>query len=130
MKQLKIRFAKQDDVAQIVNWLNANPINQFDPGILEYPTLRIFAAYSDAGNEAFIPFQRVLMLESYAPRPGLERAVSAQALRDFTKAAELTASAEGVREIYFLDGGDGVAEMALANGYEEVPFRVFRMRLK
>lgn len=130
MTQLKLRFGNPEDAAQIVNWLNANPNNEFNPEVLKYPTLRIFTAYSESGNEAHLPFQRVLMLESYAPRPGMPLAVSAQALRDFTKAAELIASSEGIREIYFLDGAAGVSELALANGYEEVPFKVYRMRLK
>jgi hypothetical protein len=130
MKQLKLKFAEPQDSAQVVNWLNACDGNEFDPGILKYPTLRVFCAYSEEGNEAYIPFHRVLMLESFAPRPGLERSLTAQAMRDFLKGVELVASMEGVREIYFLNADERVGAMAAANGCEEIPYKVYRMKLK
>jgi len=56
--------------------------------------------------------------------------VSAQALRDFTKAAELMASTQNIRELYFLCRDDALIAMAKNHGYEEMPFKVLRMKLK
>ena len=78
------------------------------------------------------------MLGSFAPKPGIDRSTAAQALRDFTKAALLMASGEGISEVYFLDGAGGVAELAKGNHYELlgeeiggkfVPFKVYRIKL-
>lgn len=130
MKQLKLRFAQMEDAAQIVEWINANPKNEFDPGILKYPTLRVLCSYEDPGRPVcYLPFHRVFMLESVAQDPLATKLTVAQAVRDFTKAVELVSSAEGIHEIYFLGGADGMGELAASNGYEELPYKVYRMRL-
>jgi hypothetical protein len=131
MKQQKVRWAQPEDSAQILEWVHANEkVNLFNADILKYPTLRVFCSYDENGPINYLPFQRVFMLESAAPRPGATAAELAQSFRDLTKAAELTASGEGIREIYFLDGGGGLGEMATHHDYELLPYKVYRMRLK
>jgi len=130
MKQLKLRFASPEDAATLLEWLQANPENDFDKDILQYPTLQVVCAYSDEGPVAYLPVQKALVLESTARVPGISDADSAQALRDFTKAAELMASAQGIREIYFLCKDDRLAAMARGHGYEELPWKTLRMKLQ
>ena len=129
MKQQKIRFAEKADAEQILEWMRQNHENNFDSEILSYPTLRVLCAYDSDGPVNYLPFQKVLFLESAAHRPGATTGQKAQSFRDFTKAAELLASGEGIREIYFLDGGGGLGEMATHHGYELLPFKVYRMKL-
>lgn len=124
-----MRFAGDGDANQIVDWLNKTASNQFDPAILKFPTLRVLCSYNGTGPVSYLPFHRVLMLESVAANPEASLRDRVQAVRDFTKGVELLASAEGIKEIYFLDGGGGLGEMATHHGYELLPFKVYRMKL-
>src|SRR5262249_25733822 len=130
MKQLKLRFAKPDESGRVVEWLNANRVNSFDPAILNYPTLQVLCSYGD-DVAGYLPFHKTLMLESIAMNPAITNGNKAQALRDMTKAATLIADANKIREVYFVGGNAGVGEMAIHNGhcFEELPYRVFRMKL-
>lgn len=130
MRQLKLRFSRPEDRPKILEWLKANPDNGFDPDILGYPTLQVLCAYSDEGPVAFLPIQTAIVLESTARMPGITDVDSAQALRDCTKAAELLASAQHIREIYFLAKEPKLIEMAKNHGYEEMPWTPMRMKLQ
>ncbi len=130
MKQLKLRFARAEESKQVMDWIREHPENDFDPDIIDYPTLQVFCAYSDDGVEAYIPTHNVKVLESTALRPGVDIGTAAQALRDFTKAAELMASSQNIRELYFLCRDEALIAMARNHGYEEMPFKVLRMKLK
>lgn len=136
MKQLKMRYAVEDESKQIVSWITANPNNHFDSSILKYPTLRMLCSYGDE-PVCYLPVHKTLMMESIAVNPSASRLDVAQALRDLTKASELIASSESMREIYFIGGHGGVGEMAALNGkhsFEKVildgkPAEIYRIRL-
>lgn len=135
------RCAEEKDVPTIVHWLNGNPDNRFDPDILKYPSLRLICSYRPGEDPtAYLPSQKVLilesvrvtrsrMLESLASNPESSELDKAKALKDLVKATGLLASTEGIKEIYFLDGGGGVAELATKHGFEEVNMKVYRMKL-
>lgn len=129
MRQLKLRWASPEDSAQVVEWLNVNPANLFDPGILKYPTLQVVCSYGDAGPVAYLPMHRVMILESTAIKPGTPDMESAQALRDFTKCAQLTASAHGIKEVFFVTTDETLAKMATNHGYEDKGWKALRMKL-
>lgn len=129
MRQLKLRFATPEDAPQIIEWLNANPLNEYDSVICKYPSLHVIASYAPDGVICYLPTQKVLVLESLAVNPKASELEKAQALRDLTKAAELLANSEGIREVWFLDGAGGVGEMARSHGFEELPYKVFRLKL-
>lgn len=134
MRQLKLRYAKPDEGGQILSWLQGNSQGFFAERILQYPTLRMLCAYEEGGEvAAYLPVHQVLVMETVARNPESSPLVTAQALRDFTKAAELIADAGGMREILFLGGHGGVGEMAATPGhsFQEVrlgdePARVYR----
>ena len=128
MKQLKIRFFREDEVSQLQSWLAANPAGRYDADILTYPTLQVLCSYSDQGAEAYLPVQRSLVLETYAPKPGT---VNAQAVRDLMKGAEIIASGHGIREIYFLGGDNGMGELAMRQaGFEKLDVPVYRLKVQ
>jgi hypothetical protein len=128
MEQLKLRVALPEDTKQIVDWLNLNPFNLFDPAILKYPTLRVLCAY-DESPVAYLPTQRVLVLESIAPNPIASDSARAQALRDLVKGAELLASSDAIKEIYFIASDPAVTNIALSNGFEQLPWPLLRLKL-
>lgn len=130
MKQLQIRFARPEDAPRILKWIESNPDNLFDRDILSYPTLQILCAYNEDGPVAYLPIQKALVLESTALSPEITLGESAQALRDFTKAAELIADSQGIKEIYFICGDERLAGMAKNHAYEILPWKVLRMKLK
>jgi hypothetical protein len=127
MKQLKIRFARPEERVILLDWLNANALNRFDPGIMSYPTLQVLCAYGDE-PEAYLPVQRALVLESYAPKPNMG-IPNPGAIRDLMKASELVADGHGIREIYFIGGEGGMGELAERHGFEKLDVPVYRMRL-
>src|SRR5260370_11128886 len=136
MVQRKLRFAKPAEAEQIVDWLHASDYNEYNPDTLNSSSLRIFCSYDDSGPQQYILLNKVLMLDSSAPKPGLDKLVAAQSFRDFTKAALLLASAEGLREVYALDCRGGLDKMAHNNHFKLIgkevdgkfePYRVYRI---
>lgn len=132
MKQLRLRWFNKDDkdeVSQLKSWLAANPAGRYDADILTYPTLQVLCSYGDNGAEAYLPVQRALVLETYAPKP--DNPPNVQAIRDLTKAATLIASGHGIREIYFLGGDNGMGELAMRQvGFEKLGIPVYRLKVK
>jgi hypothetical protein len=128
MKQLKLRIAVPEDAEQIVDWLNANPANEFDPGILKYPTLQVLCSYNSE-PVAYLPTQHALFLESVAMNPEASEADQPQALRDLVKGAELLASKDGVKEIYFLATDPKVLKIAVDHGFQQLPWPLLRLKL-
>lgn len=126
MKQLKIRLAQPEESAQIVNWLNANPSNDFDPNILQYPTLQVICAYNGK-PVSYLPVHRALVLESVAVSPDASELDKAQALRDLVKAAQLMASAHQIKELYFMVSDPMISNIAEQHGFEVTT--VCRMKL-
>ena len=128
MNELKLRVALPKDTKTIVEWLNADPKNLFDPNILEYPTLRVLCAYNGA-PVAFLPTQKALFLESMAINPKASDLERAQALRDLVKGAELLASSDGIKEIYLFGEDERVLQIAEKRGFERLPWPLLRMKL-
>lgn len=120
-RQLKLRFAKPEESEQIIDWLNQHQdTNQYNPDILKSPSLTVLCSYNGQGPQQYILLDKVLMLDASAPKPGLDSMNAAQSFRDFTKAALLLASGQGIRYVYALDCGDGLDEMAKNHHYELV----------
>lgn len=113
----------------IADWIVQTENNGFDPQTLGYPTVQYLCSYSTDGPVAYLPTQKVTMLESIAIKPGLDLLTSAQAVRDMVKGAQLEASGHGIKEIYFLSNVPSTVEFAKNNGFEEMPYKVLRMKL-
>ena len=128
MEQLKVKLAGPEDAAQVVEWLNANKGNLFDPSILKYPTLRILCAYNGA-PVAYLPTQRALILESIAVNPSAPDLDRAQALRDLVKGSQVIASSEGIRELYLFGQDERVLKIAERHGFERLPWPILRLKL-
>lgn len=111
-RQLKLRFARPEDSRQIAEWLHSSEYNEFNAETLKSPSLSVLCSYDETGPQNYILINKVLMLDSTAPRPGIDVGTAAQSMRDFTKSALLLASGQGISEIYALDMGGGLGEMA------------------
>lgn len=123
--QLKLRWATPEDT-QAIEWLEATP--EFDRNILSYPTTRVLCSYNSK-PVAYLPMQNVLMLETLAVDPGTDLLQAAQAARDLVKGAEVVASSNNMKEIYFLCTNDDVTTMATNHGFEVLEWKVARLKL-
>jgi len=138
-EQLKLRFATPEDSDEIIEWLNNSEHNEYNPETLKSKSLRILCSYDKEGSQQYGLINKVLMLDSTAQRPGISRLNAAQSFRDFTKAALLMASGEGINEVYAIDLGGGLADMAINHHYKllgkEVdgkfePYRIYRITVR
>lgn len=126
MSDLKLKFVPVNE--EFKTWIASTRNNDFDPGILEYPTLRIICAY-DGEPEAYLPTQLVVMLESLALKPGMDAHQYLEAVRTLVKGVTLNASSLNVKEIYFIASDPDVLKTALKHGFEPVKQPVLRMKL-
>lgn len=122
MEQLKLKFVPP---AEALEWLERVP--DFDKGIMDYPTLRMLCSYNGE-PVGYLPIQKAVVLESLAVKTG-DDLLAAQAMRDLVKGAELSASSDGIREIYFVGTSQSVIDIAKKNGFEELPWPVLRLKL-
>jgi len=129
VRQLKVRYITPDDSKKFIEWINNTPANLYDAEVLKYPTLKVVCSYGENGPVAFLPFQRVLMLESLAVNQEAAVIETAQAFRDLVKAAELDASGTQCKEMYFICKDENVLRVAQGHGFERIEFPVVRMRL-
>lgn len=130
MEELKVRIADEADVGNIVRWLNQNQGNLYDPDILSYPTLRVLCAYdSQKKPVAYLPTQRALFLESFAPAPDASELNLAEACRDLVKGTELLASMDKIREIYMVSTDEKILHLAEKHGFERLPYPLVRLKL-
>jgi len=130
MKQSKIRFAYQEEMPTVKQWLEANPAGDFDQDILGYPTLKVICCYREQ-PDTYLPVHQAMIMETVGFRKELGLLDRAASVRDLTKASELIASSLGIREIYFLGGAEGMGELAMRQaGFEKLDTPVYRLKLK
>ena len=123
-KEYILRFAAPEEKEEVKSRLRANPLNEFvaDGHILDYPSTQVLVAQREE-EKHFLPVQKVLMLES------ISDSIDPVAIRDLIKGSELVASANQIREIYFLDGAGGIDGLAKRRGFEELPYKVYRLKV-
>lgn len=113
------------------DWLERNhERNGFDPEIFSYPSLCVLASYRNGSVFTYLPVQTVAMLESVGVSPEASGNEVASGLMESVKATALLAHNQGIRELYYLSTDETVDVGAKAMGFELLPHKVFRMRLK
>lgn len=118
---MKLERSESGDVREMVSWMTENyPHN--------HASLRSLKActYWKIAGILHLPVKAVLMLESLAPNPavtGTRRLLALRrAMNDLRKLFPHT-------EIIFLTkGGTELDEAAVFYGFEELPYKVFRLR--
>lgn len=120
------------DKEPVAAWCEANSSrNEFDDEVLNYPTTKILSATNGNGRVlAYMPVQFAAMLESIGPNPEATPMEVAAGIVEMVKGAAMLAYSYGCRELYFLATDDATAEGSKKLGFEELPYRIFRKRLK
>ncbi len=130
MKPIFVRRARLEDRDLVVKWMVETPHNEADASVFGYKSTTFRCAYSQDKIIAFMPLQRPLMLESLAKNPEATPIEMAAALRSLIQDVLRSAEEEGAGELYFLGSEASLPEFAKKHGFEEVPFKVFRIRVK
>ena len=122
LPEMETRPVTMRDIPQMAAWLYRNrEINGFDPDILDYPTLRAWAAVNGGPKPvAYLPGHTVLMLESLALDPAADaRHLMAAVMAAFEHACAEAKSA-GIREVIYLHSDDRFDESAERAGFVRV----------
>lgn len=103
--------------------------NAFDRDVLDYPLTTTLAAHSNGTTYGYMPVNPVIMLESIGLTNGHTPQEQANAVMELTKAAATLAHVNGYRELMFLASDETTANGAKLMGFEELPYKVLRMKL-
>jgi len=129
-RHIFVRPIRPEDTKKFIDWSLETPNNGFDPEVPKYPSTITLCAYDKDGPLAFMPVQQPFMMDSVASRPGVSKGQIALALKEFTQALVTQAHIKGVGEIYFLATEEGTNKMAENQLFEELPYKVFRVKVK
>ena len=131
MRQVWVRPAEPKDFDKIQEWmLRIVQLNLFDADIANYPQTQWLCAYDESGPLLYMPYQPVISMESLAPRPGLSPREEAMALREITKTVAYKAKECRIEEIVFACKDERVIDFAQTHGFEVLPWKVLRLKLK
>lgn len=130
MNRVYVRPIEPEESQQFFDWAKENEDkSQFDPAVPLFKSSTTWCAYDKTGPLAYQTFQRPLMLESLAPRPGLSPIQTSFLLKELTQMAISQAHCGGAGELYFLGTDADTDAFATNKIFEELPFRVYRVRL-
>jgi hypothetical protein len=125
-----VRPARPADAPAFTKWSLETKQNLFDPDVVRYPSTVVWMAFNKKGPVAFLPIQRPLLLDALAINPDADAAEVGTALKELTQNAVTQAHALGAGEIYFLCKDESTMEFAKRHAYEEMPWKLFRIKLK
>lgn len=129
-KRVYVRGARPDETQMYFSWAIENADkSEFDAAVALYPSSTTWCAYDSDGPLVFQTLQNPIMLESIAPRPGADPRQIASALKELTQNAITHASNRGAGEVYYLGTNADTDAFATNHIFEELPFKVFRVRL-
>ena len=129
MKHVFVRPARKEDVEKIIEWSLNTKNNLFDPDTVGYPSALTVAAFNKDKVILFAPSQRPFFLEALAVNPEAEELEVAAALKEITQFYVSQAYIQGISEIYMPCADEATAEFAKRQQYEEMPFRLFRIKV-
>jgi hypothetical protein len=129
MDLMFVRPAKLGDETKFLDWSVENPDNGFDPEVAKSPSTFVLCAYDKTGAVAYQPVQQVFMMDSYAGRPGNTKLQTAVAMKELFQETVTQAHIKGVSEIYYLGTEVGTDAMTTKHVFEELPYKVFRVKV-
>jgi len=130
VKHIFVRPIRPDEAGKFIQWSKDTANNLFDPDSALYPTSQTWCAYSEDGPICYMPVQHPFFQEALAFSPTASASEKASALKELTHNLVTQAHVRGVGEIYFFCADESTSEYAKRQGYEEVPHRLFRLKLK
>jgi hypothetical protein len=122
-----VRPATPADAATVIEWSKNTPECDYKAGL--YRTSFTLCAFDKDGPLAYLPVQMPLVFEALATRPGATPQEVALALKELVQECVTQAYIRGAGELYFLCTEESAKEFATNQVFEELPWRVCRMKL-
>ena len=127
---MTIRKAKPEDAQNILEWgLAQKEKNELDVKALLYPSTEVFCA-ENGRPLAYLPVQFAAVLESIIVNPNVPNFAQIKAVYYLLDRILEQAAKQGIREAYFLGTDSQVSQLAETVGFKELPWKVYRIRLK
>ena len=130
MKHIFVRPAKAGEGEKVVKWSLSTPNNLFDPDVVTYPSTYTYCAFEGDNPLLYAAVQQPQMIEALAINPDADKIHVATALKELTQAVVTKAFEKGSGEIYFLCADDSTSKFARDQLFEEMPWKVYRLKLK
>lgn len=124
-----VRPVRKEDTEKFIEWSKSTKNNLFDPMAGLYPTSFTICAYNENGPITYVPVQHPYFLEHLAINPNADKIDIAVSLKELTQFVVSQAHIKGVGEIYFLCKEKSTADFAKAQCFEEMPYRMFRLKI-
>lgn len=129
-RHIWVRPARSEDGQKFVEWSLKTKNNLFDPEAALGPSGLTVCAYGKAGPILYAPTQSPIFMEALAINPDAEPTEVAVALKEVVHFLVSQCHIRGINEIYFMCADDSTAEFAKRQAFEEIPHRLFRLKIK
>jgi hypothetical protein len=126
MRHTFVRPAGESDTKQFIDWSMKTKNNLFDPTV---KLALVACAYNQDRVVLYAPVQRPMFMEALAINPEASELEVAAALKAVIQFLVSQAHITGASEVYFYCADERTAEYAKRQLFEEVPFRLFRIKL-
>ncbi len=130
MNRVYVRPAQSHEGQLVFDWGTENAKGNFDPEVARFGSSITWCAYDKDGPLCFQTIQRPLMLESLAPLPGATKQQITSAMNELSQSAITRSHIVDAGEIYFLGSDEDTDEFATNHIFEELPYKVFRLKIK
>ena len=98
-----------------------------DPEVLTYPSTAILVA-EDGKDKVYLPVQTCFVMETLGYHEAISNLSLALAMKQLTSILVWEMGEKGIGEMYFLGSNEETNSFALQNGFEEVPYKVLRLK--
>lgn len=126
MREIRLRAAKPEDAEKIIEWWKFEDWPTV--GLVSEPTTDVLCV--ENGKPISFPVvSKVALIQTIPHDPEAGRLALAKGLKLTIDALK----ASGIGEVYFFSDGPGdfpLERLALKNGFEEVPWRCYRLKVK
>lgn len=130
MRNINVRDVTPDDAQKFIEYEMGTAGNLFDPEAGLYPSSFALCAENEQGPVMYLPVQEPLLLESLGISPNADKRDIAIALRKLMNVIVRKCQQDGKGEIYFGCSDPTTIAFAEHHGFAEVPFRMFRLKVK
>lgn len=121
---------EQKDIPQATEWfMGLADKNLYDPSVLMYPATQVLKAHTNEKTLVFCPVQDCFVMDALGIAPDATPLETSSALKSLVLAIRYQSEKEGKREIYFGCKDQQTADFAMRQGFEELPFKFYRMKL-
>lgn len=128
-KHVFCRPIRQSDAEQFFKWSDETKNNLYDPTAAAHPTSLTVAAYNEDKVILYAPAQSPFVLEALSVNPSATPLEIATALKEVTQFFVSQCYVQGKGELMFVCADQTTAEYAKRQAYEELPYRLFRIRI-